>query len=127
MTTTPNYPVEACNANGPYPQDVAIRMQSYDDSSNPAQLCDITISGMTLTVTLKGQTPSTLHVVTPGDDSGTYPQITTGTAGGGSTTYDYIEEGTYSVVVARDDSHGQVVIGTNTVQAVAPARSGRRS
>lgn len=120
----PNYPAEAANENGGYPQDVVIRAQSYDDSAVPASLADITIAGMQLTVTLKGQEPSCLHVITPGDGSGNTAQITTGTAGGGSTTYDYTDEGTYTVSVARDKDGTQTVIATNTVDAVA-ARSRR--
>lgn len=120
MTTTePTYPLDACNDNGPYPQDVAVRWAMFGESSaRPPSLADITINGMVLNVSLSGQSPNTLHVITPGDDAGTYPQINTGSAGGGSTSYTYTAPGSYHVVVARDEGGQQTVIATNDVDAV---------
>ena len=117
---TPNYPAAACNENGPWPQTLTLLLQSYPNSARPAMTLDITCSGMTLTVDIDGGQPTALYVVTPGDGSGTYPQVNTDTNGDGSTTYDYSSEGQYTVTVAHDRNGEQIVVARLDVWAVAP-------
>lgn len=116
---TPTYPVEACNANGPYPQDVAIRWQSYAGSANPpvsTAAFDIGIGGMHAWCALTGATPGDVYDVDWAD--GTAPaSMTAYTDGTASVSHDYTAAGTYSVTV-RDDSGTQVA--TSTLTATAP-------
>lgn len=103
-TAQPDYPVDACNENGPYPQDVAIRWASYEGSGDvPAPVESVTISteALHLDVTVLDGQQSATYTADPGD--GTAPMtIELDIDGLGGVGCYYASAGTYTVIVARD-------------------------
>lgn len=109
MSDAPAYPADACNENGPYPQDVAIRWQSYQSSANPPdgggsipETVTITMEGLHLDIAVTGTTGATPYLADPGDGTPT-PLVIEHVDGVGGVGHYYAAAGTYHVRVARTD------------------------